>query len=792
MIAPLILTLAGFAGLAPNCGLEAAMTPPRSPSAPSAASLALPPASSAEPAAKAAVSAVGQPFAARSIASRTRAAFVLTQTVAPAAQEPPVTAAAPVAQQAGDSPESHLAVARRLFQALDYERALAELDLVVTALDAHRSEPTTRQPLTEALELRARTQVGLGRVDRAQDDFKQLLDITPDHRLADDVSPRVVAVFTQVRAQTIGQIVVTIEPADAAVRLDGRPIRTGDEPVDVVSGPHVLTALRSGYRPASMDLIADAGRSTPLKMTLERASATMFIVTQPSGADVFVDGASRGRTEAVPTGRLGGGAAAAPADRGTGTGTAAADQSAPLAIADLLPGSYTIDVRKPCHVAARETLTIDRLDDYRVGPVVLQPAVAALQIGTSVSAEVWLDGHSLGDAPRTVDDVCEGTHVVEARTPTGRDVRTLEVHAGERLTVTLAPRPVLALVDAFAVSDPSRAADVRAQVASTLAAAAGVFVYAPPLADARRVAQTERAPTGWLALDLNRQPLSTGARSMSADTRRDLSARLAKALDVQGVAAITVPSGPGRVVWLSILAANSGDPDVIEVNLDQPEAAIRALDLPSNLSSLLRRSLGVSLVDALYRPGPIVAEAGAGASSAGLAIGDAITHVNDVAVSSAQDLRKALDSAGQRNTVSLRVQNRAGTSRVVEAPVRQEPRIAMLSPGREATNVALVDLRARLRGAGGLDVAAIHLNLAALLMRLGSWNAAVAELQQVKLPDTSGVSNGTVQYLLGRCWDSLGRAADAQQAYDSAGKIAGSTFGEDGPLISDLIAVRKK
>jgi hypothetical protein len=687
------------------------------------------------------------------------------------------------AVQTTDSPESHLATARRLFQALDYDRALAELDLVVVALSARRSEPTTRQPLTEALELRARTQVGLGRVDRAQDDFKSLLDLTPDHRLADDVSPRVVAVFTQVRAQTIGQLVVTIDPPDAQVRLDGRPIRTGDEPVEVVTGPHVLTALRSGYRPGTMDLIADAGRSTPVKMTLERASATIFIVTTPSGADVLVNGATRGRTEAVPTGRLG---AAAPAP------LTQADQSAPLAIADLTPGSYTIDVRKPCHLAARETLNVDKLDDYRVGPIVLQPAVAALQIGSSVTADILLDGHSLGDAPRTVDDVCEGTHTVEARTPAGRDVRVLEVHAGERLTVTLAPRPVLAIVDAFGVADPSRAADVRAQVASTLAPAAGAFVYAPPLADARRVAQTERAPTGWLALDLNRQPVSTGARAMSADTRRDLSARLAKSLDVQGVAAITVPAGAVRTVWLSILAAGSSEPDVIEVNLDQPESAIRALDQPAMMATLLRRSLGVSLVDALYRPGPVVAEASAGASSAGLMIGDAITHVNDVAVSSAQDLRKALDSAGQRNTVSLRVQNRIGASRVVEAPIRLEPRLAMLTPGREATNVALIDLRARLRGAGGLEEAAIHLNLAALLMRLSSWNAAMTELQLVKLPDTSGVSNGTVQYLLGRCLDALGRTADAQIAFTTASKTAGSTLGEDGPLISDLVAVKKK
>jgi len=129
----------------------------------------------------------------------------------------------------------------------------------------------------------------------------------------------------------------------------------------------------------------------------------------------------------------------------------------------------------------------------------------------------------------------------------------------------------------------------------------------------------------------------------------------------------------------------------------------------------------------------------------------------------------------------------------------------MLMPGAYAANVALIALRARLRAAGGLEEAAIHLNIAALLMRLADshpaaadrvggpgWNAAVAELQQVKLPDTSGVSNGTVQYMLGRCWDALGRAADARQAFDAAGKATGSTLGEDGPLITDLVAIKRK
>ncbi len=274
-------------------------------------------------------------------------------------------------------------------------------------------------------------------------------------------------------------------------------------------------------------------------------------------------------------------------------------------------------------------------------------------------------------------------------------------------------------------------------------------------------------------------------------------------MDAQGIAAITIPSSSPspsatgaaaapHTVWLSILAANSGEPDVIEINLDQPEAAMHALDAASAQATLLRRTLGVSLVDVLYRPGPVLAEVSAGASSAGLVIGDAITHVNDAAVTNAEAVRRVLDSIGQRDTVTLRVQARTGTSRVVEAPIHLEPRIPTLAPTTEAANVALIALRARLRSAGGLEEAALHLNLAALLMRLTNWPAAVAELQEVKLPDTAGVSNGTVQYMLARCLESLARPTDAQQALEAAAKVPGSTLGEDGPLITELIAARHK
>jgi len=87
------------------------------------------------------------------------------------------------------------------------------------------------------------------------------------------------------------------------------------------------------------------------------------------------------------------------------------------------------------------------------------------------------------------------------------------------------------------------------------------------------------------------------------------------------------------------------------------------------------------------------------------------------------------------------------------------------------------------------EQAVIRLNTAVALSRIGDWNAARSELQQVKLPDRPGVGTGTVQYLLGLCADALGNRAEAETAFKAAA-ASDNLLTEDGPSVRELAEAR--
>ena len=78
-----------------------------------------------------------------------------------------------------------------------------------------------------------------------------------------------------------------------------------------------------------------------------------------------------------------------------------------------------------------------------------------------------------------------------------------------------------------------------------------------------------------------------------------------------------------------------------------------------------------------------------------------------------------------------------------------------------------------------------RLNLGVVLMRLGNWARALAEIERVTLPPGTGVSHGTVQYLRGLCLEALGRAGEAEHALQAAA-ASESLLTEDGPPVREL------
>jgi membrane-associated protease RseP (regulator of RpoE activity) len=682
------------------------------------------------------------------------------------------------------SPDAELQVqmaeARRQFDALEYEQAVPTLDRAIAALRT-RQAPDSRRLLAGALELRARSRFGLGDQDGARQDFVELLKAEPGYTLTGQISPRVVTLFEEAQKATVTRVALNVTPASATVLLDGAAVpATGTIPV--VIGDHTLTATRTGYAPGSTTFTAAAETTAEATLALTRSSAVLSIVTAPADVEVFVDGISRGKTTAGPP-------PAEFAERATKGGIAANQLSGVLMLTDVAAGSHRIEFRRSCYVQAERRQEITQLDDYVLDPVKLDPAVTALTVNApQAGVSVFVDGESRGRTPYTTE-VCEGAHTVELRSPAGRFVRRVDARPGQKLDVSGTLRPAFALVSS---TQTTLSADFRAAIERALAPLQTILVFAPPSADLDTALKAEKLPADWLGYDANRRPVGVTAE-VTAPMRRDLSAKLAKAFDAQGIASVTAPVATNRSrLVLSLLAAGVAEPDVIEIDVEQPDTVAAAIAQLDRGLSFLAPTLGLAAIDVADVAGPVVVavDANGPAAKAGIQAGSVVATADGKPVADAAALNAAVAARTASAPLALEVKDAAGAQKRVELTVQMRPRLIGVNDQTLLVNRTLVALRARLADApDGDEKAAIRLNLAAALTRLESWDEARTELQQVTLPDGPGIGTGTVQYLMGLCAARQGNRADAEAAFKQAAAST-SLLGEDGPPVKELAEAR--
>ncbi len=399
---------------------------------------------------------------------------------------------------------------RRLFDALEYDQALPFLDRAIGLLEPQAArDPASRTALIAAFEMRARARFGMGNREGAVTDFRALLGLEPGFTLADGVSPRVVAILDEVRVATIGSIELTLDPADAQLVVDGVPRTVGNGRLAVAAGAHTLRVSRIGFRPIDQPVTVLAGQSLPLRVALERTSSVVTMVTTPPGAEVFVNGVSKGRTDP---------AAAA----GTAAAVAAqlqvpVEQVAALVLTDLTTGTFDVEFRRDCYVTERRRISIGELGDLSVEPVTLKPSVGSLVLDSEpAGATVLIDGDARGEAPATIDGVCAGTHVVEFRSSVGRSVERISLEPGASLTIRGRVRPAFALLTA----DAGGAADPRLAVERAFSAADTVVLYAPPADVLKEVVAQSGATADWFGVGApDANPPDRPARSRAAAGR---------------------------------------------------------------------------------------------------------------------------------------------------------------------------------------------------------------------------------------------------------------------------------
>lgn len=691
--------------------------------------------------------------------------------------------AAPVSAQAADTAEVQVQMseARRHFDALEYEQAVPALDRAIAILSS-RPGADTRRLLAGAYELRARSRFGLNDQAGARNDFVSMLKVDATYTLSGQVSPRVVALFDDARKGTVTQAKIAVAPANAEVLLDGQPV-IGTGVVPVLIGDHVLTAKRLGYKPGTYTFSAAADIPAEATLTLERASAVVAIMTAPPDTEVLIDGVSKGRTLPGPP-------AAEYADTAARAGVPTTQLSAVLVVTNIGTGAHRVEFRRACYAPTERRVDVTQLDDYVMDPVKLDPAVATVTAqSTQPGTAVIIDGTERGIAPFTTE-LCEGEHTIDMRSAVGRLSRKVDARAGQKIDVSGTPKPSFALV-----SSSGQAAlntDLRVTVQRALESTQSIFVFAPPADAMDRALKAEKLPPEWLAFDATKRPVGVSGE-INTTMRKELSAKVAKAFDAQGVASVTIPpkSSPNRVI-VSLIGSGSGEPDVLDLSLDRPDtitSAIAQIDRPLVFQ---RPSIGLTTIDVADVAGPVVIaiEATGPAGTAGIQPGDVLLKVNDQAVADSAALADLLAAKKPNDHLAIELKDLKGTAKKADLPVMATPRLIGMSDQTLLANRILVDLRTRLMGiTDPLQESIIRLNLAATLIRFEVWSEARTELSRVKLPEGGGVSNGTVQYLLGLCADKLGDRGGAETAWKAAAASEG-LLTEDGPPVRDLAEAR--
>ncbi|AEH51704.1 PEGA domain-containing protein [Pseudothermotoga thermarum] len=246
--------------------------------------------------------------------------------------------------------------------------------------------------------------------------------------------------FTVVAGRTITVTAVfqrtTIDvrstPTEAQVFLDGVFIGLTPLQTEVTPGQHTLLITKEGYTPFQQTFTIVAGETRIFNVTLTRATATLRIFTNPTGAQIYIDGRYVGT---APSNGL-----SVTVDAGT----------------------RTITARLPDYEDAMTTVTINP-GETRTVTLTLRPIprTGVLNIFTTpVGASIFIDGRYVGTTTDrglsvTVD---AGVREVKATYPDYEDkVISVEVRAGETKRIDLVLEPIIRTSSVSINSTPSAA-----------------------------------------------------------------------------------------------------------------------------------------------------------------------------------------------------------------------------------------------------------------------------------------------------------------------------------------------
>ena len=280
--------------------------------------------------------------------------------------------------------------------------------------------------LAQALSLRAQAQLNIG--EDADADLRRLIVLSPDARLDPSlVSPKLVELLDNARFELIGMLRVTRDPPDAVVFVDGVERELIGDGLSLTAGSHQVAVERLGYTSVRNEIEIIAGEVVDVDGLLERVSAVVTILTAQPGASVAVDGVDKGLTASSD-----------------GDGSPAM-----LVFDGVVPGQHTITITRADYRPVEDSVAVDDLTNYSIGPVSLEPTAGMLVLrGFPTGARLLVDdietASTRSDAGSHVVDLPPGDHaVVVDGGALGSFAQQLTLADLQQVEITVALRPTV-------------------------------------------------------------------------------------------------------------------------------------------------------------------------------------------------------------------------------------------------------------------------------------------------------------------------------------------------------------
>lgn len=214
----------------------------------------------------------------------------------------------------------------------------------------------------------------------------------------------------------------------------------GDFPM--LAGEYEITVSKKNYSTFTTKINVEAGKEIPVEALLQRTMVAVRLITQPAGVDIYLDKVLIGKTIGeINTDYI-----------NNNTETIAELSLNPSLMSDYFfindidPENHVLELKKPCFKPLTINLNTLEKRDYRFKPFKLERSIGFIEVVSSSfgqSGHVFIDGRSAGALPVSNFEVCSGEHQVKVVFESGIFVKKITVAEDEKQMIKAVPKPTM-------------------------------------------------------------------------------------------------------------------------------------------------------------------------------------------------------------------------------------------------------------------------------------------------------------------------------------------------------------